>query len=93
MTLPMSLMLVAPVALMTSRNGRLRLRFRHLLGKIGRDDLDLAALPIGKLRAAGLVVELDRFLALLDHLLQQAEKFLVGERLLALAPAPRCRRS
>src|SRR5499427_3998406 len=67
------------------RNGRLRLRFRHLLGKISRDDLDLAALAIGKLRPASLVVKLDRFLALLDQLLQQAEKLLVGERLLALA--------
>src|SRR5712691_8758673 len=32
-------------------HGRLRLRFRHLLGKVRADDLDLAALARGKLRA------------------------------------------
>ena len=43
----------------------------HLLRQIGRDDLDLLALLAGELGAAALVVELDQFLALLDHLLQQ----------------------
>jgi len=65
-------------------NGRPRLPFRHLFGKIGCDDLDLAALAVGKLGAASFVVELNRFLPLLDQLLQQAEKLLVGEGLLAL---------
>ena len=41
-------------------------------------------LPIGKLGPASFVVELDCFLPLLDQLLQQAEKFLIGERVLAL---------
>src|SRR5258708_1353464 len=66
-------------------HGRLRLRFRHLLGTVRAHDLALAALPRGKLRAAAFVVELDRFLALLDQLLQQATDLFVREHALAAA--------
>jgi len=76
----MSLMLAAPVSLMAAADRGLRLRFRHLLRKVGTDDLDLAPLLVGKLLAAGFVVDLDRFLALLDQLLQEAEQILVRKR-------------
>ena len=62
---------------------RLGLGVRHLLRQEPLDDLDLAALLVGKLLAAALVVELDRFLALLDHLLHEPEQIVVGERPLA----------
>src|SRR5215831_14664564 len=65
-------------------NGRLDLVLRHLLGQIGRNDRDLLAFLCRELRASALVVELDRLLALLDHLLQQRKQFSVGQGRLAL---------
>src|SRR2546422_6701764 len=62
---------------------RFGLRLRHLLRQVFSDDLDLAALAIGELLASGLVVDLDRFLALLDELVQQADDLIVAERPLA----------
>ena len=53
---------------------------RHLLRHEALDDLDLGTLAVGQFLAAGLVVDLDQFLALLDHLLQDAEQIIVGER-------------
>ena len=80
MTLPMSFMPCAPVSLIDRGDRRLRLGLRHLLRQKALDDLDLAALLVGELLAAALVVELDQFLALLDHLLQKPEQVVVGER-------------
>src|SRR5215213_11842497 len=45
----------------------LHIGLRHLLRQVGLDDRDFLALLFGELGAAALVVELDRFLALLDH--------------------------
>ena len=84
MTLPMSLTLWAPVALMTSAIAAFASASDICCGQIGPDDLDLAALLVGEFLAAGLVVDFDRFLALLDHLLQEAEELVVGQHGLAL---------
>src|SRR5262249_23189648 len=48
----------------------------HLLRQVSPHDRDFLALLVGKLDAAALLVQLDRFLALLDHLLQQAEQII-----------------
>src|SRR6516165_4962608 len=61
------------------RNRRLHLRLGHLLRKIGADHVNLGSLAIGELLAAGRIVEGDRFLALLDHLLQDAQQIAVGK--------------
>ena len=63
---------------------RLHLVVRHLLRQVTGDDRDLLLLLLHEIGAAALLVELDRFLALLDHLLQQAEHLGIAERLLAL---------
>ena len=49
------------------------------------DDRDLATLLLGELGAAALVVKLNRLLALLDELLQQAQDVGIGERIPASA--------
>ena len=49
-----------------------------------RDDRDLLALLRGQFGTAALVVEFDRFLALLDHLLKHAEQVGIAQRRLAL---------
>jgi hypothetical protein len=67
------------------RYRRLHLVLRHLLGQVGRDDRDLLALLRGEFGAAALVVEFDRFLALLDHFLKHAKQIGVRQRRLALA--------
>ena len=61
----------------------LGLGLAHLLGQVGLDDLDLAALLLRELVAAAFDVDVDRLLALLDHLLQEPQQLLVGERGLA----------
>ena len=57
---------------------------RHLFGQIAGDDGDLVLLLLDQIVAPALLVEFDRFLALLDHLLQHAHHLGVGERRLAL---------
>ena len=49
------------------------------LWQVGGDDLDLLALLGGELGAAGLLVDLERFLALLDHLAHDVEDLGVAE--------------
>ena len=52
----------------------------HALGHVGGDDLDLLALLGGELGASGLLVDVERFLALLDHLAHDVEDLGVVER-------------
>ena len=54
------------------------------LRQVGRDDLDLGALRAASSGRAALVIKLGRFLALLDHLLEQRHQVGLVERLLAL---------
>ena len=67
------------------RDRLLHLVVGHLLRQIRRDHRDLLALLRCKLGAAALFVELDRLLALLDHLLEDAEQIGVRQRRLAVA--------
>src|SRR6266446_2172326 len=66
-------------------DGGLDLVLRHLLRQIGRDDGNLVAFLFRQLGAAALLVKLDRFVALFDHLLQHAQHRVVAERALALS--------
>src|SRR5580658_5237922 len=52
---------------------------RHALGQVDGDDGDLLALLGGELGAAGLLVNVERFLALLDHLAHDVEDLGVAE--------------
>src|SRR5215211_136993 len=63
-----------------------RLGVVHLPRQEALDDGDLLALLIGELAAAGLIVDRDRFLALLDHLLQECEDLLLARLPPARAP-------
>src|SRR5580658_7815414 len=60
-------------------NRRSGLQIRHALGQVSRDDVDLLALLGGELGAAGLLVDVERFLALLDHLAHDVEDLGVAE--------------
>ena len=64
---------------------RLGLVLGHLLRQIGGDDRDFLALLGGEVGTAALLVKLDRFVALLDHLLQQSQQIVVAQRRLAQA--------
>src|ERR1700722_15760681 len=54
-------------------NRRRGLHIGHALGQVGGDDFDLLALLGRELGAAGLLVDVERFLALLDHLAHDVE--------------------
>src|SRR5262249_43172941 len=62
---------------------RLHFVIRHLLGQIAGDDGNLLLLLLDQIGAAALLVKLDRFLPLLDHLLQEADHLGIAERRLA----------
>src|ERR1043166_9382570 len=53
---------------------------RHLLRQVTRNDRDFLALLRREVGAAALLVKLDRFLALLDHLLQQTDTVVLAQR-------------
>ena len=78
-------MLWAPVAAITSAIAAFASRLRHLRGQIGADDVDLAALLVGKFLAPGPVVDFDQFLTLLDEFLQEPKQLVLAKRGLALA--------
>ena len=80
MVRPMSLSVAASSSLISDGNRLGGFEVRHALGQIGGDDLDLFALLGGKVGAAGLLVDVERFLALLDHLAHDVEDFGVGQR-------------
>src|ERR1700737_1402400 len=63
----------------------LRLVSCHLPWQVGRDDLYLLALFLGKLFPPSLEIELDGLLALLDHFFKQREQVLIRQRILTLA--------
>src|SRR5580704_4122565 len=60
-------------------NRRGGLDVRHALRQVGGDDLDLLAFLGGELGPAGLLVDVERFLALLDHLAHDVEDLGVAE--------------
>ena len=79
----MSFMDAAPVSVIAAAIAAFISASDICLRQEAGDDRDLAALLVGELLAAALLVEVDRFLALLDHLLHQREQRAVVERLLA----------
>ena len=83
MTLPMSFMPAAPVSATAASMAAATCGLVHLLGHEAHDDGDLLALLVGELGAGIVLVDLQALLALLHHLLQQAEDLVVGQRLLA----------
>ena len=73
------------------RNRLRRFHVGHLLRQVGGDDLDLLALLVGEVGAAGLLVDVERFLALLDHLAHDVENFGVAQRDRSAPLVSRCR--
>ena len=79
MVRPMSLSVSASISLISAEIAWRGLDVGHLLRQIGGDDLDLLALLRGEFGAAGLFVDVERFLALLDHLAHDVEDIGVAQ--------------
>ena len=84
MTFPMSFMEAGAGVLDRLRDSGAGLGLRHLFWQIGCNDCDLVTLLLRQLGTPALLIKYNRFLALLDHLLQQRLELVVTERCLAL---------
>ena len=80
MVRPMSLSVAASSSLISAEIASPASIFDNCLRHVRGDDLDLLALLRGEVGAAGLLVDVEQFLALLDHLAHDVEDFGVGER-------------
>ena len=80
MVRPMSLSVSASISLISAEIACAGFDVGHLLWQIGRNDLDLLALLGGEFGAPGLLVDVEQFLALLDHLAHDVEDFGVAQR-------------
>ncbi len=87
MTLPMSFGEAAPVSAMAAWIAARVSSSSICWGRKLGDDRGLGALSFRELGPAALVVDRGGFVALLDHLLEQGEDLLLGQRLLAEARA------
>ena len=72
-TLPMSLIELAPTSAIAALIASADLGFAQLLWQIARDHHDLAPLLLGEIGTVVLLIDVERFLAALDHFLQHGE--------------------